>query len=63
MSGIDPRFDPAFQRGYDPSRHARPTPSPRDLGSQRTGPGPSNPSFPTPESRTSTSRPAATRSA
>lgn len=32
MPEVDPRFDPQFQRGYDPSKHARPSrpaPAPR----------------------------------
>jgi hypothetical protein len=26
MAEVDPRFDPVFQRGYDPAKHGRPRP-------------------------------------
>ena len=40
-AGVDPRFDPVFQRGYDPSKHGgrRPRTSPRHA----TGPTPVTP--------------------
>jgi hypothetical protein len=40
-AGVDPRFDPVFQRGYDPSKHGghRPRSAPRHA----TGPTPVTP--------------------